>query len=179
MNLKIDINNVERSFDRIANDLLTSSILLVNRKEFQFTEIEFYFFHEDEHQDNYTHKHTRGEGEWRFHNQGMDITIQSDDKQDGGILIRGIKVDGKYINGPRKIIQEIFRNYSKVTDHNTLTLISTDKNSVEIIKTFRHLPNKNKYKDFHDKKYRYLVDLDNLEITNSTKEKIKTSSITI
>ncbi len=179
MDLKIDNDNIEKSFDRIASDLLTKMTLFVNDKEFQITEIEFYYFHEDHHKDNYTHIHERNEEEWRFHNQGLDITFMGNEKQDGGILIRGIKVEDKYINGPRNIIKKIFETFNKVTDSNIIILKKTVDRPNNIIKTFRHLPNKVQDPLFHNKYYRYLVNLDDLDIPNSIKNKIKENSITI
>ncbi len=71
MNLNVDVNNVEKSFDRIAREILNEKVLLVNDTQFILTEIEFYFFQENEHEDKYTHEHERDGGEWRFHSQGI------------------------------------------------------------------------------------------------------------
>lgn len=176
MNLTIDLTDVEKSFDRIATEILTSKALLVNDKLFFLTEIEFYYFHKEIHEDKYTHEHQRDEGEWRFHNQGLDITLKSSDIADGGILLRGVLEGNKYTNGPRKVIGRIFEGFSKVTAKNEISLITTEKRTHQIIKTNRHLPNKNRYEDFVDRPYRYLVDLDNLDMTISNKEKIRANS---
>jgi len=173
MNFEINIHDIENSFDRIAKDLLTNYALMVNETEIRFTEIEFYFFHEDFHKDEYTHEHGRNSGEWRFHNQGLDITFQSDSKSDGGILIRGILLNGKYINGPRKVVREIFEAFGKIEDSNCIKIKKTNLRETDILKTFRHLPNKNVVKDFHHKPYRYLTDLDILSISGSLKSEIK------
>lgn len=176
MNLNIDNENIEKSFDRIATEILNKKILFVNEIEFRLTEIEFYYYHEDSHKDNYTHEHKRDYGEWRFHNQGLDITFQSDNKSDGGILIRGIQVNTKYVNGPRKIIREIFENFSKTTNENTILLSDSAERNARILKTFRHLPNKHQVPEFHNKHYRYLTNLESLDIPNSIKEMIKKNS---
>jgi hypothetical protein len=44
MNFNIDDNNIEQSFDAIAKELLNEHVLRVNDDEFEFTEIEFYYF---------------------------------------------------------------------------------------------------------------------------------------
>ena len=176
MNLLIDNKNIEKSFDRIANDILNKKVLLVNGNEFIITEIEFYYFFEKIHEDNYTHEHRRNVGEWRFHNQGIDITFQSTKESDGGILIRGIKIDNEHINGPRKIIQKIFEFFGKVTSENKLQLINTESRNSKIVKTFRHLPNKHQIAEFHNKYYRYLTNLENLDIPSSEKEMINKNS---
>lgn len=176
MNLEINNEKIEESFDRIAEEILTSKAIYVNDIEFRFTEIEFYYFHEKYHPDNYTHEHLRKPGEWRFHNQGLDITFRGDEKSDGGILIRGVLVDGEYINGPRKIVAKIFESFDEITKNNSFTLKNIPKQTVEILKTFRHLPSKNIEKDYHRKPYRYLIDIDNLSISSSIKEAIKRES---
>ena len=175
MNLSINKKDVEGSFDSIASNLLRKKALLINNTEIRFTEIEFYYFGEN-HQDNYTHKHKRGEGEWRFHNQGLDITFQGNDTIDGGILIRGIFVDGEFINGPRRVVGRIFEILGNVNNESHIVLKDSSERHCEITKTFRHLPNK-VYPDFHHKPYRYLTDLDILEIIKSEKELIRNNSI--
>lgn len=176
IDFKIDPNEIEKSFDRIAVDLLTKSHLIVNDKEFRFTEIEFYYFHDDYHQDKYTHEHERFEGEWRFHNQGLDITLDGDDKSVGGILIRGIEYNGVYTNGPRNIISRIFEEFGKVNDNNCLRLSQSDAKSFEITKTFRHLPNKQVDDLYIHKPYRYLTDLNSLVISEVIKDMIRNKS---
>jgi hypothetical protein len=173
MNLEINNNEIEKSFDRIAKDLLTNYALFVNDNEFRFTEIEFYYYCEKIHEDKYTHEHNRNAGEWRFHNQGFDLTFKSDEKSDGGILIRGITLLGKNVNGPRKILEKIFESFGKAFDNNCFVLKQASSREIDIYKTFRHLPNKNVYENFHAKPYRYLTDLENLDIPNSLKLLIK------
>ncbi len=172
MNLEINNEKIENSFDRIANELINNYALLVNNTEFRFTEIEFYYYSEN-HADNYTHEHNRNVGEWRFHNQGLDLTFQSDEKTDGGILIRGILSKSKYVNGPRKVLGEIFQSFGRAFDKTTIVLIPSTKRNVDIYKTFRHLPNINIDEKFHKKHYRYLSDIENLDIPASQKVLIK------
>jgi hypothetical protein len=51
-------------------------------------------------------------------------------------------------------------------------LVKIDKEDKSVYKVFRHLP-KNTNKEFHDKSYRYLVDLDKLNITKKIKSEIR------
>lgn len=176
MNLSIDPNNIEHSFDEIALKLLREKALLVNNTEFRFTEIEFYYFHQGIHEDNYTHEHRRDAGEWRFHNQGLDITFQSNKDSDGGILIRGIWDGKNYTNGPRLVVGKIFEAMGKVTHSNTLKIEDASHRQTSIWKTFRHLPNKVQYPEYHNRAYRYLTDLGMLKITTSNKQRIKENS---
>src|SRR5687767_8055609 len=148
MNFEIDNKEIEKSFDRIASELLKRKALIVNNKVFRFTEIEFYYFNEEYHEDKYTHEHERESGEWRFHNQGIDITFKGSEKCDGGILIRGILIDSEYINGPIKSIRKIFEAFGKVTESTSIILKDAEIRDETIIKTFRHLPNTVTYPDF-------------------------------
>jgi len=173
MDFQIDNQNIANSFDSIADYLLTGSVLLVNESELELTEIEFYYFYDKIHEDNYTHSHKRILGEWRFHNQGLDITLQGTDIQDGGVLIRGVKIKDEYINGPIRVVQKIFELFGSVTNCNKIMLKPTKKRKKEIIKTFRHLPNKITYSDFHFKPYRYLIDFDDLSIPSNEKDLIR------
>ncbi len=106
----------------------------------------------------------------------FDITFQVTDESDGGILIRGVKVGKDYVNGPRKIITKIFEVFGKVTSENKLQLVDSENRNKEIIKTFRHLPNKVTYPEFHDKYYRYITYLDDVDITESQKDLIREKS---
>jgi len=173
MKFEIDNQNIPNSFDQIAQELLNRMSLCVNNDEFQLTEIEFYYFHPEHHPDEYTHSHKRNAGEWRFHNQGFDITFQGDEVQDGGILIRGISINGEYVNGPINSLKRIFEAFGSVSNETTMVLKDCEFRNSQILKTFRHLPNKVTHQDFQLTRYRYLVDLDHLQIPSSIKEKIR------
>lgn len=173
MVFEVDSKQVDKCFDRIASQLLKRKALFINNSEFRFTEIEFYYFHEDDHQDKYTHKHDRRSGEWRFHKQGIDITFNSDNKCDGGILIRGILTGSEYVNGPIKTLSKIFEAFGKAQEPSSMVLKDGETRDVLIIKTFRHLPNKIIYENFYDKHYRYLTDLKELKIPDPIKKQIE------
>lgn len=125
MGLNFNIDNardISKQFHTIANNLILNHELVVNDARFNFTEIEFYY-NSDNHKDEFTHDHSMKAGRWRFHNSGFDITLKGENGH-GGILIRGvervnkIKDDEKdnFINGPRKVIFEIFKELNPVGD---------------------------------------------------------------
>ncbi|MDN3205591.1 hypothetical protein [Algoriphagus sediminis] len=173
MKLEIDNTNVSKSFDQIASELLNRKVLRVNKDEFRLTEIEFYYFHPTHHPDEYTHSHKREAGEWRFHNQGIDITFQGNEVQDGGILIRGVAINDEYTNGPINALKRIFESFGSVSAKTIVSLHDCVPRDLEIIKTFRHLPNKVTHRDFHLNHYRYLVNLEKLRISNTLKKEIQ------
>jgi len=82
-------------------------------------------------------------------------------------------LNGNFINGPRKSIAKIFECFGKVFNTTTFGIKDGEYLDKEIIKTFRHLPNKITYQDYHFKHYRYLTDFNNLSISLKDKELIK------
>lgn len=172
MNFSIDNNSIEQSFDAIAKELLNEHVLRVNDHEFEFTEIEFYYYKKGVHEDMYTHKHMRKVGEWRNHNQGLDITLEGNAEQDGGILIRGLKQGNKYINGPIKALGLIFESMGSIHNASTIVLMKRELGQKKIFKTFRHIPNKIQDKAYHFKKYRYIADFEQVDISIPIKNQI-------
>lgn len=181
LDLTIDITRVEQSFDRIASDLIKNHALVVNDKAFRFTEIEFYYYHKPGHEDTYTHPHQRTAGEWRFHSQGFDLTLEGDKKtKDGGILIRGLygptseidEATASYVNGPRKVLVKLFEAFGSAFEPGCIQLMEAAEWDVEVYKAFRHIPNK-EIKEYHKSPYRYLVNIKNLDIAKGLKGLIK------
>jgi hypothetical protein len=169
MNLTIDNSKIQVSFDRIAQNLLMASVLCVNDVVFEITEIEFYYFYPVIHEDNYTHSHKYEAGKWRYHNQGLDITLLGNEIQDGGILIRGLKLGSEYINGPLKVVQKIYETFGVCTDVNRLFLNESPSNGKKVFKSLRHLPNKIIYPEYHEAPYRYFTELEMLNIPDKEK----------
>jgi hypothetical protein len=174
MEFEINNSDIQVSFDRIAKELLLKHVISVNDLDFEITEIEFYFFNVEHHPDNYTHPHNMQAGSWRLHKQGIDITFDgTKEKEDGGILIRGLKSGDRYVNGPIKSLAWILESMGNVQNKNHIILKSKELVNSEIIKTFRHLPNKIQQKEFHLKKYRYLKELEKIDLTQKIKNEIK------
>jgi len=188
LNLEIDTTSretIQNSFENIAKDILLNWQLKINDSLFSFTEIEFYFFYKGIHEDNATHIHDYNQGLWRSHSQGLDITFQWSEISDGGILIRGLKSDNKsdkeYVNGPRRIVETIFKNFNPVTSiQQQFGLVPKNENeSLEIFKTGRHGLSNTQVNSFKDEPYRYYTDIDSWEkkhVSQSEKDKIKSNS---
>lgn len=163
MEFYIDENQVGKEFVRVANSLLLRMCLIVNGVKINFTEIEFYYYSKN-HQDAFTHIHDLDAGKWRFHNQGFDITLRGDTGF-GGILIRGIEINGEFINGPRRVLFEIMRFLKPANEvDNEFGIIKINKLEFKIFRTFRHglnEPNKNMLCSdinyFQQANYRFIV----------------------
>ncbi|MDJ1467978.1 hypothetical protein QNI19_29470 [Cytophagaceae bacterium DM2B3-1] len=176
--------SIQHSFDRIATDLIHNWHLKVNDTLYSFTEIEFYFFMTDIHQDTASREHNYDKGFWRFHQKGLDITFQSQDNSDGGILIRGLKTHTEYINGPVLVLEHIFRKMDSIIMLNKeFGLVLKPEPSDELIyKTQRHgLPN-NPENEFKEELYRYFINLEHWNkrhINPLEKARIKKNSVLV
>jgi hypothetical protein len=187
LNLIIRSDNaaaITKSFDRIAIELMSNWQLKVNKELFSFTEIEFYFFKYQIHEDTATHEHNYPEGRWRCHLQGLDITFPQTDDSDGGILIRGVRSNNVYINGPKRVLSTIFSNLLPVTIvAQEIGLVpNSTLEQVNIFKTSRHGLSNDTGNKFSDSLYRYYRDLGNWEnkhVSQSEKDRIRLNSLEV
>ena len=177
--------SIQASFDRIARELLTNWSLRVNANLFSFTEIEFYFFLKEIHEDNATHEHNYDQGLWRSHLQGLDITFQSTEISDGGILIRGLKNENNnYVNGPKRVLEAIFKGFVPVMEINQqFGLVPTSvPSSVPVFKTNRHGLSGKQDNLLIKEPYRYYTEIDNWNlkhINKAEKERIQQASMAL
>ena len=167
MKLNLDINRkssaaITQSFDRIAKDVIENWQLNLQGVLYSFTEIEFYYFDRASHPDKYSHKHSYMIGKWRFHLQGLDISLgyeKEDGTEDfcsyGGILLRGLKSKNEYINGPKRILAHIFKALDSVeVIHKEFGLVQKRNPKVQINKSVRKGLSE-RYPDYNTRKYRY------------------------
>lgn len=112
MNLEIDNENIEKSFNRIATDLMNNWIISAGNKSYRICELEFYY-ESDSHKDPYIHRHDlqKKMGKWYFHGSGLDLTFGSDNFA-RSILIRAIYDldNSNYIYGPLNTVTELLGN---------------------------------------------------------------------
>lgn len=170
INLKITPATIEEDFARIANELMNSWVLTVNKTYYRITEIEFYCKSVKDDgpiKDPYTHGHDEQlkSGTWYFHGSGIDLTFGCEEYY-GGILIRGIYnlETQDYIKGPLNSITEILSNLSSFYAHDfKLGLASTiDYHAIlhepkTPIKAPRVGLNPKIDSDSHQKLYRFLI----------------------
>jgi len=116
--------SIQRSFHRIATELMNNYKLKFAESFYRIVECEFYYY-SNRHPDPFVHGHSRQkqtQGEWYFHGSGLDITLGSN-RGYGGILLRGIAaVKKEYpvprredaIIGPLKICSELFTQLGSV-----------------------------------------------------------------
>lgn len=92
-------------FKVIANLLMNKCVISKEGVNYEILEIEFYLF-TPHHQDVISYPRDTKVGQWFFHQSGVDLTFESDNKYFGGILIRGLRnIDtGQLTLGPQKCV---------------------------------------------------------------------------
>jgi len=180
INLEIkfdDHASIDQSFVRIAKDLFSNWALKLNNNTYLITEIEFYLFNEDTHPDKSTHEHKTEKGHWRAHSQGLDISLGFDNKTyDGGILIRGIKKedDSLFINGPRRVVSQIFDEFGLSTSNNKgITLIPSQILQRVIYRTIRTGITENNSPGYSHLKYNFFCESEKWDKKHYSKEIMK------
>lgn len=173
--------SIVNSFENISKTLFFNYEFRVNNSVFHFTEIEFYYYHESQHPDKNTHEHSiKSNGRWRGHNQGLDMTFQSTEMSDGGILIRGLKrvqPEVEYINGSRRVIFKLFSCFNDVLSMNSGFYLVKLSESLHREKIFRTSRQGITQPTFLDSKYRYFTEFDKWDIRDiSSTDKIRNKS---
>lgn len=168
----------ETHFDEMAKCLMNELCLVANDKSYRITEIEMYYYDEVNHPDDTAHKRPEQleNGTWYFNDFGLDITFGKKEYEIyGGILIRGIKSLDKpdcYINGPSKVLREIFSQISIKADGNGIFLRDVKQAEFEeetpVKGTRVNIPKEKIYKN---KPYRYVVNV--YETKHAYKDKTK------
>jgi hypothetical protein len=112
------IDDFNTYFRKIAKQLTQKYVLVVSDKEYRLAELEFYL-NCDQHKDIFTHGSTRqlSSSQWYFHStgksyrggtyKGLDITFSQ--LGHGGILIRAIKDNDEYIEGPCNVVNKLLQ----------------------------------------------------------------------
>ncbi len=156
MNITIDNANVKGSFKRIAKMLLNKYQLCVNESAVPLCDIEFYWNNNGKHKDESTHKHAFEEGRLRAHSSGLDITLKSD-KGYGGILIRGVLIDGEGVSGPLNAAEAILKYGGNVFETSVSVKIELkqEATSFQLYETVRKGLGKNA-KGFENESYRFI-----------------------
>jgi 3-methyladenine DNA glycosylase Mpg len=167
MNFEIDNENIEKSFNRIATDLMNNWILSAGNKSYQICELEFYY-ENDSHKDPYTHKHDLQTkmGKWYFHGSGLDITFGSENNP-RSILIRAIYDldNSNYIYGPLKSVTELLGNlpgiyggyFSLRLEQDTMGKIKNEDKKLFEAPRVGLNKEKDSNGDFFENKYRFFV----------------------
>jgi hypothetical protein len=80
------------------------------------------------------------------------------------------------VNGPRKVLMKIFEAFGSAFEPGCFQLKEAVEWDVEVYKVFRHIPNK-ETKEYHLSPYRYLVNVECLDIPKGLKDKIKAEMV--
>lgn len=125
------LTSLQDKFEIFANYLLNDCVLYIGKEKYFLEEVEFYYHH-DNHKDEYVHK-TQDQKtckQWYFHKyktgvyksgtyKGLDLTY-GNEKTYGGILIRAIQkaTTLEYVIGPCNVVNYILKtlNMDQVSD---------------------------------------------------------------
>ena len=108
--------NFDTEFERIADALFNRFAIRKGDRLYRFVEIEFYHNLTDPAPiDSITYPRTSAAGQFFFHQSGVDLTFLShrsgSEPRFGGILIRSIRHDDRFILGPYKVMDELFDSF--------------------------------------------------------------------
>ncbi|AZL89788.1 hypothetical protein QKC54_gp0126 [Megavirus baoshan] len=176
----------ESEFNNLADYLLNKCYLVVNRTKWRLVEIEFYLYNKN-HSDPYVHCdndqllnntfyfHRFKNGTYKSGTfKGMDITLGCPKRKAYfGILIRSIQriSTGEVIEGPCNTVNKIllklgFTKIIELTDNNNLNIFDkgqdlylkpTNSLNNEIIYSGPRIGLSDKYIEWRDKSYRYII----------------------
>jgi len=132
------VEEMQCIFYETAKELMNECMLKIEDKEnnktleIELKELEFYYYDEEKHPDCYTHNDeeyqknmknilyihkSNGKFTTNPRRGGIDITF-GNGKYYGGILIRGVKINGKYIAGPANVRQQIAKELGIIKNIN-------------------------------------------------------------
>lgn len=112
--LQTNSSDYTLEFARLAKELMNNHIFVLNSIQYRITEIEFYLNNKGEqgHLDPFAHKHDNYQtGQLRLHTSGVDIAIGNENYY-GGILLRGLKSEKEYFEGPWQVLETIIKSCS-------------------------------------------------------------------
>ena len=103
-----ETKNYDEYFRMLAESLFCNFQIRNGDDVFRFVEIEFYLRATESEDREIAYDRVTAAGEWFLHDNGVDLSFESNKKFYGGILIRSMKQcksyheAGEFINGPRK-----------------------------------------------------------------------------
>ncbi len=140
--------DIAKSF---AGNLINHRSIIINGIEAHFTDLEFYFFDPESHPDPFVHRHKlqNESNSWYMHTysnsdiikkgtrKGIDLCLGRENSF-WGILIRGLRIDKEYINGPSRVVDKILSliklDFSNTIDASKKLGNAEDQNSLLFIR---------------------------------------------
>lgn len=112
--------------DNLMTSIINNYVLVVNGDQYEFCEIEVYYYKKETHEDCGVLKRTKQAGDIFFHRYGMDICFKSNGTDEyGGILIRSLKKDNEYFLGSWDC------SYTLLNKYHSKICISIEKKELE------------------------------------------------
>lgn len=169
------ISSMEVIFYNAAKDILNTKVLKIQTLEIELTEIEFYFFEQNKHNDPFVHQDALLKNTHNYiyvHKKawqrgGAGITF-GDGNFSGSILMRGIKYKSEYVAGSATVKKYLASLVdTKIKEHKELqnyfhkhkkdiSLVASTSKEFKIYSSSRIGLNKTKSKEYTDAKYRFI-----------------------
>ena len=110
---------IRESFEIVASNLISGTVLVINNSRFSFIDIEFYYSTQ-QHKDDFalSIEHNRPKGEFEVHKYGVDISLGNSADEKGGILIRGLYDEVKKQAIPKaQVLRTIYNQFNQGENH--------------------------------------------------------------
>ena len=169
-------------FQKMAKYVFQNCHLETNRKKYYLTEIEFYYYSENnKHPDPWCYRKPNKNNDFLpsdslwFHYSGMDITFDNKENNEyGGILIRGIQPaeEGNPTNGPLRSLYKLL-NTKPQSDTKPVCLrlaYNEERNLPKDITSEERYGLNNasgEKKDYEESKYRFYLALEGVKIARN------------
>jgi len=157
-----NVSDYDTYFRMIAESLIGNFQINNGNEVYRFVEIEFYLSKTENAKRKIAYERETSAGEWFLHENGVDISFESNKQFYGGILVRSLKVaksfssNGEFINGPRKCSWYIFDGLNAFGHSEHFPVIQKAEISESFeLGTFKRQGIKN-----DDKKFRFTIPLD-------------------
>lgn len=141
---------IESSFADLASSLMNHFAIRKGDRYYRFVEIEFYHNLTDG-GSSITYPRLAEACEYFFHKSGVDLTFKSTRDRFGGILIRSLACEDRFINGPLCVVDELFDQFTalKAPDNFPVLVQHDFEKQISPVPCSRwHIPG--------DKKYRFV-----------------------
>lgn len=149
--------------DNFMKDLVNNYCLYVNNIDYFFEEIELYFYSEI-HKDCSVLKRIKQASEIFFHTYGFDICFESNETIYGGILIRSLRNNNSFINGPKNCLLEILNTHNG--NGLNIKLKQLDNCRESLILKSKRIKGTCIKESKDDEQYRYITDQCKIHIQN-------------
>lgn len=153
-----DFQTKKINVDYLMTSLINNFVLVINNEQYEFSEIELYYYKKGEHQDCIVlQREHKQASDIFFHRYGFDICFTSLNDEYGGILVRSLKKDNNFIVGSLRCSHHILNQYQP--NIRISIEYKQEQRSLDIIriKRVKSECTKKDHKDHNNSLYRFIT----------------------